>query len=61
MDYKIIWNLEQLDVTENQVAYLLSENMIYDPRTGDEFDSGEGVYYPEDGVTLDEIETFLTM
>lgn len=61
MDCKIIWNLEQLDVTENQVAYLLSENMIYDPHTGDEFDPGEGVYYPEDGVTLDEIETFLTM
>ena len=57
----IVWNLEQLDITQEQADKLLKNEMIYDPRTGDEFDCGEGIYYPSDDYTLDDIKTFLTL
>lgn len=55
----VVWNLEQLDVTQEQVQKLLDIGAIYDPHTGDEFDPAEGVYYPEDDYTLDSIEVLL--
>ena len=55
----VLWNLEQLDINEAQRDALLEVGAIYDPHTGDEFDPGEGVYYPEDEYTLDSIEELL--
>ena len=55
----IIWNLEQLDITASQSEHLLQLGAIYDPNTGDEFDPGEGVFYPEDGYSLASIEWIL--
>ena len=56
----VLWNLEQLDITDAQRDTLLEAGAIYDPNTGDEFDAGEGVYYPEDEWTLDTIESFIS-
>ena len=55
----VLWNLEQLDVTERQKNELLLHRVIYDPNCGDKYDAGEGIFYPEDGYTLDDIQLLI--
>lgn len=53
----ILWNLEQLDVTQQQFDKLLEAGMIYDPDTPEY--PMYGIFYPEDNYTLDDLEEFL--
>jgi len=57
----IIFNLEELYATESQIDFLLKHGYVYDPHTGDEFDPGEGVYYPEENFSLSQIEEILKL
>jgi len=44
----ILWNGKQMQITTDQRDLLLDERYIYAPRTHDEYDVGEGIYYPDD-------------
>jgi hypothetical protein len=53
----VIWNLRQVQVAPEEVTCLLAEDMIYNPSTPEH--PMVGVYYPEDDITIEDIEARL--
>lgn len=52
-DRIVLWDLHQIDITEEEAKKLLEGGMIYDPNTPEY--PMENTFYPEDDYTMDQI------
>ena len=52
----IVFELQSLVISQEQADKLMNDGLIRDANQGDDFDPGPGIYYPNDGTTVNMIK-----